>query len=538
MNITVAQLCRLPLFVKGFKLIAGAEGLNREVRLVTVMEVPDFPEYMQGNVFVLTTLYALKEDQNLVGEIVAKLGNMRIAALAIKVGRFIEEVPSYVIETANKYGLPLFSMDKDITFREAISTISTEIIESQFNTFKDLNNQYEYLLSSVLKGDKIEVFVRSLGESLNCYCACVSPLGQIVAHYFPSGFQGGDEDVELLVNEAGKSRRSLLGYTQIDDDYLFPCVARDQFLGYLVLKGIDPMSDSQLLFVRQMVAFLSIKLLEKHLVIETEQRMIIAIADEILFQRYENEALLKERIKLLGLTPQKYHFVIFISFRHTESTDSLQFESHQLLTRLRSVFNHSAVFLRSTEIVSIVSLPDQPGTTYHKTIKRAITTLMKSGQGQQNNEFDLGYSQIIRDLRQIPDCYEQANKAVMLGRIFKPESNLFWYEEFIKEGLLLHSLDTNEYTMMARAIIEPIREYDKKCNAELWATLEACLVMSSLEKAAQALHIHSSSLRYRLQRIHDITGTNFFLPEGRFVLQMAYVLSKLDSGVTPEVSLK
>jgi purine catabolism regulator len=523
--------------MKGFKLIAGAEGLNREVCQVTVMEVPDFPEYMQENVFVLTTLYALKEDTNLVSEIIAKLGSMKIAGLAIKIGRFIEEVPSYVIETANNYGLPLFSMDKNITFREAIGTISAEIIDSQFNTFKDLNKQYEYLLSSVLKGDKIEVFVKCLGEGLNCYCACVSPLGQMLAHYVPSELQGGDEDVELLVNEASNSRRSLLGYTQINDDYLFPCLARDQFMGYLVLKGINQMSDSQLLFVRQMVVFLSIKLLEKHLVIETEQRMITAIADEILFQRYENEALLQERIKLLGLTPQKYHFVIFISFRNTESNESLQFASHQLLTRLRSVFTHSAVFFRSTEIVAIVSLPDQSLTAYHKTIKRAMTTLMKNGQMQQNNKFDLGYSMSVTDLRQIPNCYEQANKAIRLGRIFKPESNLFCYDEFIKEGLLLHSLGTNEYSMMARTIIDPIRKYDEKCNAELWATLEACLVMGSLEKAAQALHIHSSSLRYRLQRIHDITGTNFFLPEGRFVLQMAYVLSKLDSGTTPEVSL-
>jgi purine catabolism regulator len=340
--------------------------------------------------------------------------------------------------------------------------------------------------------------------------------------------QNEDENVELLVNEASNSRHSLSGYTQIDEYYLFPCLARDQFLGYLVLRGINQLSDSQLLFIRQMISFLSIKLLEKHLIIETEQRMITAIADEILFQRYEDEALLKDRIKLLGLTPQKYHFVIFISFRHLDCIDSLQFASHQLLTRLRTEFTHRAVFLKSTEIVAIVSLPDQSPAAYHRVVKRAMAILMKDGQGQQNTKFDLGYSMPVTDLRQIPDCYEQANKAVRLGRVFKPESNLFCYAEFIKEGLLLRGLGTNEYNMMVRDIIDPIKEYDGKCNSELWVTLEACLVVGSLEKAAQALHIHSSTLRYRLQRIHEITGVNFFLTEGKFALHLAYVLSKLD----------
>ena len=162
---------------------------------------------------------------------------------------------------------------------------------------------------------------------------------------------------------------------------------------------------------------------------------------------------------------------------------------------------------------------------------------MNSYQVKKSNYFDLGYSMLVTDLRKIPDCYEQANKAVRLGRIFRPESHLFSYDEFIKEGLLLHGLDTNEYKLMARAIINPIREYDEKYNAELWETLEACLINSTLKKAAQSLNIHASSLRYRLQRIHDITNTSFFLPEEKFVLHLAYFLSKLDSEVTPEVSL-
>jgi purine catabolism regulator len=525
MAVTVAELCSSGLFKNSFRLIAGSGGLDREVRHVTVMEVPDFPDFMQENVFVLSTLYSMRDNENLLQEIITKLGKCGIAGLAIKVDRFVDQVPSCMVKLAEEYDLPLFSMSKEITFREVISTILSEVINDQFSTIKSLHEQYELLLGSVLEGDEIGTFLDNLGKILDCYCACVATSGKVVAQYRPT--PDDDTCVESLLEDVPYSSCPLSSPVQYGEFYLFPCLAHNQVLGHIIVKIPKQPNDRELLLIKQVVGFVSIKLLEKHLMIETEQRMVTAIADEILFRRYQDESVVHDRVQLLGLNPQKHHMVLLLSFRKDDAADSLQIVKRQWFVKLQTEFPNSAVFLKAPEIVVILSLPEKSPLLNDAFLRRTLNAFVNGKIEKNSNGVDIGYSYLVKDMRRLPDCYEQAQKAVSLGRAFKPESNVFCYNDFIKEGLLLRGLDTTEHKILAKQLISPIKEYDSKYHAELWLTLGTCLAASSLEKAAQELHIHSSTLRYRLGKIKALTNTDFFSAEGRLTLNLGYILAKL-----------
>ncbi|MDR3587170.1 MAG: PucR family transcriptional regulator ligand-binding domain-containing protein [Desulfosporosinus sp.] len=526
MAVTLSELCATELFRSGFRLIAGSGGLDREVRHVTVMEVPDFPDYMQENVFVLSTLYSMKDSESLLQEVMTKLGKCRIAGLAIKIDRFVEQVPSCMVQLAEEFDLPLFSMSKEITFREVINTVLSEVINEQFGTIKCLHEQYELLLGSVLEGDKIGTFLDNLGKILDCYCACVATSGKILAQYRPT--PEDDVGVELLLQDEAYRSSPVVSPAQYGDFYLFPCLAHQHVLGHIIVKMTKQPNDRELLLIKQVVGFVSIKLLEKHLMIETEQRMVTAIADEILFRRYQDESIVQDRVQLLGLNPQKHHMVLLLSFRSKDdSADSLQIVKRQWFVRLQTEFPNSAVFLKAPEIVVIISLPEKSPLLSDAYLRRTLKTFLKGRPEKESNDVDIGYSFLVKDMRRLPDCYEQAQKAVALGRTFKPESNVFCYSDFIKEGLLLRGIDTTEHRILIKQIINPIKEYDCKYHAELWLTLGTCLAASSLEKAAQELHIHSSTLRYRLGKIKTLTNIDFFSAEGRLSLNLTYILAKL-----------
>lgn len=529
--ITVEQLCQLQIFKDGFRLIAGHEGLAKGVQHVTVAEVPDFTDFDLGKeLFVLTTFFAFHNDSDRIAEAAIKLCRKNISALAIKVDRFIDTVPPAVIKIANENQLPLFLVSKNIAFREIIGEISTEIINSQLNTIKTLNDQHEVLMSSILKGDKIEEFIHTLGESLQRYCACVSFSKTILAKYAPEGLaEEPDSDVIHAIDQLMDLADNAGICTRIDEYDIFPCYVYNQTMGYLVIRSADLLNDRQSLLIKQMVSFLSIKFLEQYLKIETEQRLIMAIVDQVLFQRHTDETVLQDRLKLLGLVSQKNHFILMLSFRNEEPNGTMQFAIHSWNATMNGFFPNSAIFLKGTELVTIVSVGEKSPYSKESGIRKALLTMLEASPPKEESQVDIGCSLIVNDLRLLPDCYGQARRAIQFGRAFKPESKVFFCSQFIEQGLISHGLASYEHKWIINKIILPIKEYDEKYAAELWLTLERCLLAKSLENAAADLHIHSSTLRYRLQRIHAITGIDFFSQQGGFLLKMAYFLAKIET---------
>lgn len=88
--------------------------------------------------------------------------------------------------------------------------------------------------------------------------------------------------------------------------------------------------------------------------------------------------------------------------------------------------------------------------------------------------------------------------------------------------------DDNEIHQYYRRTIKKLEKYDEECSSNLIETLETyfkCNLKKTL--AAQKLYIHVETLRYRLNRIEEITGYSLDDSEGIFALQMGLKLKKL-----------
>ncbi len=528
--VTVAQLCELQIFKDSFQLIAGKDGINKGIQHITVAEVPDFTEFDLGqDLFVLTTFFAFSKDPVYMAEAVDRLCKKNISALAIKMGRFIEKVSPEIIQIADANQVPLFLVGKDVAFRNIINDISAEVINAQLKTIKSLNRQYELLMASILNGETIESFIKTLGKNLNFYCACISFSQMILAQYSPSKMIEAEGNIDVVIKKLHELQPNSKLNSIIDGYHVFPCYVYKQTMGYLIVKPEKAMDERKLLLIKQMVSFLSIKFLEQYLQFETEQRMVMTIADQVLFQHYSDDSLVQDKLKLLGLMVKKNHFVLILSLDDEEIKGAMQFSLHAWSDMVNEFFPNSAVIFKGAEIVVIISIGDKSPYTTESGIKRALVSMLEKKGMKDDNKIMLGCSTIVNDLRLVPDCYQQAKKAIQYGKSFSITPKVFFYSRFIEQGIISHSIGTYEHELIMRKIIMPIRKYDEKYEAELWATLEKCMFIKSLENAATDLHIHSSTLRYRLQRIKDITDVDFFSPHGNFLLKLAYVISSINS---------
>src|SRR4051812_49793067 len=68
----------------------------------------------------------------------------------------------------------------------------------------------------------------------------------------------------------------------------------------------------------------------------------------------------------------------------------------------------------------------------------------------------------------------------------------------------------------------PLLDYDDRRNADLVESLSLYLECGrSLDTAAKALSVHRSTLKYRLQRIGEISGLDLSDPDTSFNMQLA-----------------
>ncbi|MCF0142015.1 MAG: helix-turn-helix domain-containing protein [Parasporobacterium sp.] len=76
---------------------------------------------------------------------------------------------------------------------------------------------------------------------------------------------------------------------------------------------------------------------------------------------------------------------------------------------------------------------------------------------------------------------------------------------------------------MSHPALKLLKDYDEKHHAELYSTLQVFLDNErSFSKTTELLHIHRSTLIYRIQRITDLTGIDPENTEERLWLQISY----------------
>jgi hypothetical protein len=76
------------------RVLAGASGLDRIVSRLNVMEVPDILPWVKPHELLLTTGYPLRDDPDGLIKLVAELDERGLAALAIKLHRYFDELPA------------------------------------------------------------------------------------------------------------------------------------------------------------------------------------------------------------------------------------------------------------------------------------------------------------------------------------------------------------------------------------------------------------------------------------------------------------
>src|SRR5689334_24420054 len=96
--------------MRGATIVAGADGAERRIRGVNVMEDADIVRWMRGGELLLTTGYTIRDDPDALARLVPALAKRDLAGLVVKLGLYLDAVPDDVVAMADRVAFPLVAL--------------------------------------------------------------------------------------------------------------------------------------------------------------------------------------------------------------------------------------------------------------------------------------------------------------------------------------------------------------------------------------------------------------------------------------------
>lgn len=302
---------------------------------------------------------------------------------------------------------------------------------------------------------------------------------------------------------------SSIGYLNIDMFHIFLCQGSSAPLGLLVIINKDILTEEHRLLSQQTASFISLKLLDNY---ETKQKELANLWNRFLSGKYKDRlSYFEQQLHEYGLQINDGYTIII--FKNND-------RSYKLANFIEQYITSNLIFSYADKIIMLVA-----GDKHSAPDNEWFQKINKNNSIIQKNDLII-ISPRIKNITKLFDSYIISKNTF---RFFKRYcfNGIFFSDNYLLANMLLQSSDTAEYIYLQEQIVKPLKHYDESHNADLFLTLINSLFNNTLEESAKSLHIHINTLRYRLNKVEEITNKNFFNINDRYLLMVACLLSHL-----------
>ncbi len=122
----------------------------------------------------------------------------------------------------------------------------------------------------------------------------------------------------------------------------------------------------------------------------------------------------------------------------------------------------------------------------------------------------MGVGRAYEGIGDLQKSFTEASRCVILSEKMNMSGRVFWYEEMGIYNLFSELADKKVMQEFIDNTLGVIIEYDRNNNSNLLETLKAYLWNNnSLIHASEQLYTHRNTVKYRVQRISQLTGRDF-----------------------------
>ncbi len=551
-GITVMEALTLDT-VNRLKVVGGQDGLDRVIKLVNVIEVPDIMDWLIDGEFLLTTGYSFREYPELMEKLIPRMHENHSAALAIKTKRYLNEIPDQIINSANECNIPLLEVPYDLSFSEIIAPILGVIFNMQNKILQKLEQAHKKLMDLALNGSPLEELCKETGKLISNPVAIMNLEGRLIVnedcpdkHKFGLFFSEGSIEIKKEKLRFGniKEVKYSLEYTADRENTLtikairIPICANKYTYGHIVAIINNPIFEPDILIMERAATIAALEFTKRKAIFEIEKGYYNEFLEILLSCDFESEEEIVKRGRLFNINLVKPTAVIIIndqSFKEIEDSPlQMDFNGPRSKEDLLKAINnykgcqedHSFIAgIKGNNVVVITSIPEDNTTC---SLKDNITALFNYLQETVNPEMQLkiGVGKPYDNIRNINRSFQEAREALKICQ-FSRKANVVFFEDlgFYK---ILSEKNRGELEHFVEELLRPVFEYDRTKKGDLLNTLETYFATNrNLKLTSTRLFTHYNTILYRIKKIEDLTGISLANPDNALNLEIAINILKL-----------
>lgn len=497
------------------KLLTNEEKKNNRVTRVNIMDAPDIINWVKKNELLLTTGFSIQKKIKNLDKFIKNLSKSGCAGLAIKSNRYFNNIPPEIIESGNKYGLPIIEIPTEVVLGEILNEILNEILLK--DNFE--KNKIIPLLNNSFNFENIERIIDLIGQALNYDISFESPFINKNITYKAENSQNKTKDL---------------------DNKIFTIKKQNIVLGKLIIyfNKNDIYKSKKLSIVYFSLNILEFLLNKKRLELSKDHKIKNEVIDKLINYKEINKDDLFNQLTLLNRNIFKnnvFFQIITVSYKNDKDDKKIvlkdkfkkiindfenEFENKSDIQLLGGLYNKNIVFItaaknKNTNIEYI---------DLYTNHLNYLSTLYFP-----NCDLAIGISDTEKKLVQIKKQYFNSITANYIAH--ERKNNVFQYENLgilediydPKNGMTLNKITENH--------LGPIIK--DKNHKEYIKTLKVYFENNeNINKASENLYIHRNSLKYRLNKIEKITNKNIDNLEDKLKLYIGIKAYEIINGST------
>lgn len=161
-------------------LTGGPAASDRRVSGAHSIEIAQPARWLAPDWVMLTSGLRLEGDEEAQRQLVRELHRHSAAGLGFGVGLVFDEVPPAIVHEARELGFPVFVVPLATPFREVTAFVHRSLLSSEMRTLQRLSSIQRYLIDALRSPEPQPVLVERLGTLLDGSAAIVEQDGRIV----------------------------------------------------------------------------------------------------------------------------------------------------------------------------------------------------------------------------------------------------------------------------------------------------------------------------------------------------------------------
>ncbi|MBI5666785.1 MAG: PucR family transcriptional regulator ligand-binding domain-containing protein [Chloroflexi bacterium] len=530
--LTVADALRLEQFAEA-RVVAGRDGLHKRVAWVHIASGPDAPHWLNGGELVLTTVRNLPPEPADQCRYIEEMADKGVAALAVSVGRFLEVTPDFLREVADRRQFPLIEIPFQARFVDIAKATNEHIAEETMALVKRAFDIQQKLTQLVLEGGDLNDLADRLAELIGQSISIENERFEILASHNVAEvdearrFTVSEGHTDPRLVEALETRgilaqlRATLRPVHIPpmpdvglelERFLAPIVVHGDVYGYVwIIPHGQPLTDIDRMAIDSGATIAALMLLYQESLQSAEASLKGGLLSQLIQGESGREVVLTDQALRYGVDLRRPFVMLLVE--QADGSSRIH-QVYRRVNRLASLHRWSAVVGQFAGQVVILAQADE-----------TVPTIADQIQTEFQTPLRIGVSGTSRGAGTVSAAYQQCREVLLItGRLGNPQpvvyfDHLGYLHALYRAGA--DALATNPYA-------PPVRRLLAEGQTDLFTTLEAYLdAGGNGVQTAETLHIHRSTLNYRLERIREICGFDLSDPIERTNLQVALKLLRL-----------